>query len=671
MRYQRHLAIALAVGLVLVISVSGLVCAAEGNDIVLANEYISITVNGTSENTGRFSVNTTGGDPQRPDDDHKPLIYGQANPWTSFTTIRLDSNNYVFGGPTFKRAGQGVPTGQRLRGPEVVDDTIVTVYSFGKVQVTQVLGFARSLTTGLKDTARIEYVIENHDETPHRVGLRVVLDTMLGANDGAPFRVQEQAILSDTSFEGPAVPQFWQAFDSLTDPQVMSQGTLRGQGITPPDRIYFTNWGSVADDPWDFDFSPGRDFTRKGEFELDSAMALVWEPVTVAAGQSVRYVTHYGMGGITIAPGKLSLGVTAPTQVVARKDAPEIFPVIAYIENSGEGEALDAAAVISLPSGFELVDGPKVRRLGNIGVNSSAQVRWQVKAVNPNIGTAWIKVQVEAKNSESNRVQRAIKVVAPAKLNIEVWATEVSIDEATWAPGAFRVQARIRNGGGAPARAVTASFQAPIGIALAKGESERKFAGDIEPGQSQVVSWHLVPTGVTGNSIPYTIKAASADTKEVTVNGTVAIPPARAVVWWQWLTGEGSMTPGSMAIGQLQVANIGQFAGGEGVISFDPDVLQVVGGRLGVAKGTLMRFDSEGNSVSTDWGQLDVDNKQGQIRYRVELGSPWSSASGDWLEVGFRIVGTGESEIVISELSILSSSAEGISVRKKNSFKVK
>ena len=49
------------------------------DDFILANEYIAITVNGSGENTGRFSVNTTG-EILRQNDDDKPLIYGRANP---------------------------------------------------------------------------------------------------------------------------------------------------------------------------------------------------------------------------------------------------------------------------------------------------------------------------------------------------------------------------------------------------------------------------------------------------------------------------------------------------------------------------------------------------------------------------------------------------------------
>src|SRR5690554_984590 len=41
------------------------------DSLILANDFIEIVVNVGEENTGRFAVNTTGGDPTRVDDDYK------------------------------------------------------------------------------------------------------------------------------------------------------------------------------------------------------------------------------------------------------------------------------------------------------------------------------------------------------------------------------------------------------------------------------------------------------------------------------------------------------------------------------------------------------------------------------------------------------------------------
>src|SRR5690606_4941759 len=205
-----------------------------GDSLVIENEYISIIVNGRAEDTGRFSVNTTGGDPARADpagfsanpaggcpggagSGRWPLVSGPEpapGPWLAYTTVRLDGGGYVFGGPTGKRAGRPGLYGEMVRAPYIHEGReIRAVWRMEDIVVTQILGFAAGITTGQMDTARIEYVITNEGSRTRNVGLRIMLDTMLGANDGAPFQVSGEALLTDMAFRGEAIPDYFQAFD--------------------------------------------------------------------------------------------------------------------------------------------------------------------------------------------------------------------------------------------------------------------------------------------------------------------------------------------------------------------------------------------------------------------------------------------------------------------------
>jgi len=173
--------------------------------------------------------------------------------------------------------------------PQVAGDSIVCISRFGAIEVKQELGFVRSPTTRVKDAARIAYQITNQDKAPHKIGLRLMLDTMLGANDGAPLRTGDRAIDQATRLSGAELPDYWQAFDSLSQPTVIAQGTLRAPGLTPPDRLEMVDWGTLADAPWDFPFPAGADFTRQGEAEQDTAVALYWEPAILAPGGTRTY----------------------------------------------------------------------------------------------------------------------------------------------------------------------------------------------------------------------------------------------------------------------------------------------------------------------------------------------------------------------------------------------
>ena len=198
-----------------------------------------------------------------------------------------------------------------------------------------------------------------------------MLDTMLGANDGAPFRVDDRGITADSVFYAQDMPQFWQAFDSLANPQVMSQGTLTGSGVTTPDRVYFSNWGSLADKAWNFDFTPGRDFQRLGEFELDSAIALFWDQISLGPGEMRSFVSYYGLGGVTIAPGELIVGVTSPAEITSDPEGFQTFSIIAYVQNDGQGEARDVMAELKLPPGLQLVGSAAKVRLSDLQVGET------------------------------------------------------------------------------------------------------------------------------------------------------------------------------------------------------------------------------------------------------------------------------------------------------------
>lgn len=590
-----------------------------GSNVIIANEYIAIIVNAGKENTGRFSVNTTGGDPDRTGDENKPLIYGMADPWTSYTTIQIDGKNFVFGGPTQTSAGRQGPFGTIVVEPESVDGAMVrTVCQLGPVEAEQTLSFTRSSTTGLKDTARIAYKLTNRDTTAHRVGMRLLLDTMLGANDGAPFRIRERAVTTDTLFRRDAMPDFWQAFDSLSDPEVMSQGTLKGPGVTTPDRVYFTNWGVLAESLWEFDFQPERIFLRKGEFELDSALAMFWDPVLLEPDESVTWVTYYGLGGITIAPGKLSLGVTSPAVVTQSKDGRSRFPVVAYVENTGEGEARDVRAAIWLPPGLALAPGQEpVARIGNLAVGESVQISWQVEVDEKARGEYSYQVRIEAANSEPNQVKRQVKIVTPASLQVDISGPPyLMIEDGSLQPVPFAVRATIRNVGQMEAPWVQAQWQAPLGLQLAPGETRFKLAGDIGPDESRVVQWFITPTDVASDNLPYSVRTESGATDPQVANGFISIPQLPQLVALKAEDGSGNITWGTPYKVIVQGYNLRNVKETELVLRYPVNLLKVVGGRLGVEPGQVFApyLERTGSRIPM---QVEIDPELGLVWVRI------------------------------------------------------
>lgn len=657
------------IGMILILAVSAVSCSAQEQkpNLEIANEYIRIIINTLEENMGRFSVGTTGGDPDRIGDEQQHLIYGGAEPWTSFTTVRIGNQNWVYGNPTNRRAGKNGLFGQVIQPPTIVDNTLVSSWQLGPILVTQTLSFTRSITSGLMDTAKIEYKLVNTDVVSHMVGLRLVLDTMLGQNDGAPFRLSDRAILTDTVFYSHEMPAFWQAFDSLSNPQVISQGTLIGGEVTPPNRVYFSNWGSIADGLWDFNYQPGRDFMRAGEFELDSAIALYWDQQPLRPNESRTYVAYYGLGGVTITPGELSVALTAPWQVKADQRHRETLTIVAYIENTGKGEARDVTATLRLPEGLELLNaGDSLKRhYGSLAVGETYQTSWQVIPTGTITGDVTFEVLVEATNSESSLAKRSVQIVKPDYLEIDlIGPLFLSVDNERLSPLPMEVMARVTNSGGATAYNVEAVLHHPL-MKLAKGDASVKRLGAIAPNESVTVKWHLDPSGISGQLVYY-IDVISDTDRYASNRNEVFIPYIEPKVFvGEPMTSQGKVTAGQYFSISVWATNITDFRKASLELNYDPQYLEIVGRSLDITRGTLF-VDPDDQNKLLQWQTPFVDNLRGVVSGIVgDRGSTQTvdSAFGTLITIHFRAKKSGTTKIRLGNVTIYDSKLIPIDVR--------
>lgn len=538
---KKHSLLILLLTAIITVAFLGVLVSAEDQSLVaIENEYIKVFVNNTSDGRGRFAVDVTGGDPERDDDDNQPLVYGRPLPWTSYSTINMNGLLFAFGSPVSKRAGEGLATGLMIQKPVVRDGAIVTAWRYGDLEVTQYISIVDGPTTGLPDTARIAYTMVNRGQVHHSVGLRVCIDAMLGENDGAPFRMGEKQILTDYISQGSAIQSYWQAFDSLEEPKVIAQGTLAGGELTTPDRLYFSNWGTFADQPWDPVLISGRDFTRVGEFEYDSAVALMWDTADLPPGAALSRVTYYGLGGVTISKGELTLGVTAPASV--QSGTAEQYVVLAYLENRGEGVARDVSLTIDVPNSLRLLSPVKVD-IGSLKPGETSQAAWTFTAVGS--GTAAINVRGHAFESEPVIVERKIKLIAPPKLGLAVLDPPlVKSVTGRYEPYPVVVQAIISNDGGDVATDTWAELAPGSGIELAPGESSRRYIGRLAPGKEMLVRWSIVSSGGVG-STGFKILAGCNESKVISGSNAikwpdlprqikcVSVPIAERTGWYQ------------------------------------------------------------------------------------------------------------------------------------------
>jgi hypothetical protein len=649
---QRKFLLTLIGVLVLTLSVSLVATALNAvPKVQIDNEYIRIVVNAGETNTGRFSVGTTGGDPDRNTDQNQHLIYGGDDPWTSYTTIRIGNQNWVFGGQTDRRAGSSALYGEMIQPPTIVDGKIESAWRMGPIEVWQILSLTRSSTTGLMDTAQVEYHVENLDSISHMVGVRLMLDTMLGANDGAPFRVDDRGITTDSVYYGHNMPHFWQAFDSLANPQVMSQGTLTGPGVTNPDRVYFTNWGSLADNSWNFDFTPGRDFQRIGEFELDSAIALFWDQVALEPGEARSFVSYYGLGGVTIAPGEIIVGVTSPAEITSDPEGFQTFSVIAYVQNDGQGDALNVVAELKLPPGLQLVGSQAKIQLNDLEVGETKQTGWQVGVRSITDGVFTYEVEVTAQNSEPNRVRRNVQVLSPAKLQVLFSGPPgLGITNERYEPAVFEAKAVVRNDGGTQFFGGTFEILHPLGLELVTGQNAKRFPGTIEPGKEVAFKWLLKPKDGFSGPLPYSLRSVDERGQQKVENMFIIVPELKSKVW----VGEPQVARGALVkAGEnfslpIWATNIHDFSGVELDLSFDPERLEIVGRTLDISRGTLFA-----NGVS--WQMPSVSNATGEVlglKAHRESGSELRLSYGTVMTIHFRAKTAGLATVKLDDVRV-------------------
>lgn len=322
-------------------------------------------------------------------------------PWSSFTTIRLDGNDYIYGS-----------SGTQLHAPADTDaKTNSSEWQVGDLQITQTLQLALNNQTGQDDVARIAYVVHNTGSTPHTVGSRIMLDTDVNHNDGAPFRVPGDGIVTtEKEYDGAAVPENFSVFQNITDSIHVANAVLKDAQSLPPDRLVIAQWPGIDNSSYDYTINPSAYITN------DSAYAVYWNPSTLAPGESRTYVTAFGLGQLlTDLTPPLALGVSAPSTLTVDNNAysPNPFTVTATVLNNGTATATNVALSINLPAGLSLDSGNTTLSVGDLAVGQQRQVSWSVKAADQNSQqTLTYSIAASASNASTKTLSKQITIPA-------------------------------------------------------------------------------------------------------------------------------------------------------------------------------------------------------------------------------------------------------------------
>lgn len=496
---MRHMIFRLLLLFLILINYS--VIAAKNVDVI-ENEFIKIVVNAEEDDQGRFAVESTIGDPARTSDDNQPLIYGRPIPWTSYTTFIINDKTYIFGGKSsrLKRRSSAEYVYGDVLNQKIIDNTIETRVLFeDNIEVLQSLQLVRNESTGVKDTALITYAITNKGSVSQNIDARILLDTKLGTNDAAPFRVSDQSIQAEQSLSKSELIEFWQTFDSLSSPNVIAQGTLKDDrfSVSPPDKIILANWGTLYENPFDVEVVEGRSFIRSGELEADTALAMYWNNISVSPNATSRISTMYGLGGISLAAGEMSIGLTAPATILStRKDT---VLMMVYVGNMGGFDSHNTIVNLDFPSGFFLENLKSSRvEIGTLKAGEVKQIPIRVRIKKPKVGNSVLRVSAESSTLEDNVLNKQIEIVGPPALVIRASFDRPEIDP--YSPY-IPVSLLVKNPSIYPIYNVRASVKNPASVA--DFDIVKKQTAVLRPNGSVIFNWLLRHEDI--NTVEFTV----------------------------------------------------------------------------------------------------------------------------------------------------------------------
>jgi hypothetical protein len=324
-------------------------------------------------NSMRFGLEAVDPDEPNSRDSNKKLTFDQLGRSNS-TVGRIDGADRSFGNlQSGKWVGEAKKAGKYSGKEAVFEFTPDRVHVTQTVQIVPGEAYETAPGTGVfkrpLNTCLIKYKVENKDTRSHNVGLRVMIDTYIGNNDGVPFTIPGVGGLVDTfkDFNGHAeIPEFIQALErpDVERPGTVVQMTLKLSKELAPDRVSLTYW-------------PGFEF-RNWEVPIrnigdDSSIVLYWNPRDMKPGTHREMAFSYGLGKVT--GGKLGL-TFGGTLAVNRE-----MTVVAYVADPKPGET----ATLKLPAGFEFLGGsPATQNVpaaekGPDGKTRPSPVTWHVR----------------------------------------------------------------------------------------------------------------------------------------------------------------------------------------------------------------------------------------------------------------------------------------------------
>jgi hypothetical protein len=320
----------------------------------------------------RTGLSTTTGNPDDATDDNKLLTYSE-NGATNNARLWVDGSTPIVGSNR----------GHFVRRMETISDgRLEAEWAYDDVNVVKSVDFVASDVSHRIDGIRVDYRLRNVGTTTREVGLRIMIDSLIGENDGVPFIVpgRKRIVTSPLELSGKEIPDFVRALEvpDLVNPGVIVDLSLRSTVAERPSEVVLTHWpGSSAE--WMYG--------RTEPFGHDTAIGLYYVVQPMKPGDERLMSFNYGLGTISSTQSKnarLSLTAGGPFR------AGGSFWLVALVQDPDVGQSVR----LELPEGLTLdVDDQLTKEV--MTDDAYCQISWLLSVDPGCFGAARINVTLE------------------------------------------------------------------------------------------------------------------------------------------------------------------------------------------------------------------------------------------------------------------------------------
>lgn len=330
---KRVISILLTVSILLVLVPAGLVSAdgaADAETVEISNQYIKVLVN---KKNGGYVISTLEGDILKKSDDNVQLTHRGDGFDTSFTSFRIDSDDYVFGS---KYGLFGSDTSDVVTEASPGGEYVTSTWSVGDFTVEQKISLVNNAASEQLGTAMIGYTVKNNGSGAKTVRSRVLIDTQLGDKDYGYYEVPKQNL-----GQGYEYFEFERTWDSSADSAVRMPSdyfvrdnpytsSIVGFGVNSvfteqkPYKMTFAHWANIAATIFDYTPDTSLNFTNNlnSKKTADSAAALYYNLGSIAPGQEKTFSTYYGVtANLKNKDNRVIINTTAPSKLEFRDDS--------------------------------------------------------------------------------------------------------------------------------------------------------------------------------------------------------------------------------------------------------------------------------------------------------------------------------------------------------------